>query len=98
KHGGYVQAPRVIEGTAGRAQPASFDDHFTQATIFYRSLSPTEQANVVAAFTFELGKVYEQPIKERALQVLANVDTDLCEQVAAGLRMCAPKAKTTEHH
>ncbi|MRT32937.1 catalase HPII, partial [Xylella fastidiosa subsp. multiplex] len=44
----------------------------------------------VEAFTFELGKVYEQSIKERQLQVLANVDADLCRQVAAGLGLPAP--------
>jgi catalase len=93
KHGGYVQTPRVIEGTAVRAQPVSFDDHFSQAAMFYRSLSPIEQSHVVEAFTFELGKVYEQTIKERELEVLANVDTDLCEQVAAGLGLPAPKGK-----
>ena len=97
KHGGYVQTPRVVEGTAVRAQPTSFDDHFSQATMFYRSLSPIEQAHVVEAFTFELGKVYEQAIKERELQVLANVDTDLCEQVAAGLGLSAPKGKPAEN-
>ena len=90
KHGGYVQTPRAIEGTAARAQPASFDDHFSQATMFYRSLSPLEQAHVAEAFTFELGKVYEQAIKERELVVLANVDTALCELVAAGLGLPAP--------
>ena len=96
KHGGYVQTPRVIEGAAVRAQPVSFDDHFSQATMFYRSLSAIEQTHVIEAFTFELGKVYEQSIKERELQVLANVDTDLCEQVAAGLGLPAPKGKPAE--
>jgi catalase len=96
KHFGYVQTPRRIEGNAERAQPVSFDDHFSQATMFYRSLSPIEQAHVVEAFTFELGKVYEQAIKERELQVLANVDTDLCEQVAAGLGLPAPKGSPAE--
>jgi catalase len=88
--GGYVQTPRSIEGQAIRANPASFDDHFSQATMFYRSLSPVEQAHIVEAFTFELGKVYEQRIKERELTVLANVDADLCAQVAAGLGLPAP--------
>jgi catalase len=96
KDGGYVQTPRRIEGTAVRAQPASFDDHFSQATMFYRSLSPIEQTHVVEAFTFELGKLHEQEIKERELQALANVDTDLCEQVAAGLGLAAPKGKPAE--
>jgi catalase len=64
--------------------------------MFYRSLSPIEQAHVVEAFTFELGKVYEKAIKERELRVLADVDADLCEQVAAGLGLPAPKGKPAE--
>ncbi len=44
--------------------------------MFYRSLTPIEQAHIVEAITFELGKVYEQAIKERELAVLANVDAD----------------------
>jgi catalase len=58
--------------------------------MFYRSLTTLEQAHIVEAFTFELGKCYEQAIKERELQVLANVDADLCAQVAAGLGLPAP--------
>ena len=42
--GGYVQTPRPVDGAKVRASPASFDDHFTQATMFYRSLTPVEQA------------------------------------------------------
>ncbi len=41
--GGYVQTPRQVEGPTVRAQPASFDDHFTQAAMFYRSLTYVEQ-------------------------------------------------------
>ncbi len=51
-------APR--RGSSVRAHPASFDDHFSQATLFYRSLTPIEQAHIVEAFTFELGKVLDQ--------------------------------------
>jgi catalase len=88
--GGYVQTPRAVEGTVVRASPVSFSDHFSQPAMFYRSLTPLEQAHIVEAFTFELGKCYEQAIKERELQVLANVDADLCAQVAAGLGLPAP--------
>ncbi len=94
--GGYVQTPRRIEGEAVRAAPASFDDHFSQATMFYRSMSPLEQAHIVEAYTFELGKCYETPIRERVLQVLANVDADLCAQVAAGLGLPAPAGQPAE--
>ena len=92
----YVQLPRPVEGQVVRGAPASFDDHFSQATMFYRSLSEIEQAHIVEAFTFELGKVYEQAIKERELTVLANVDADLCAQVAAGLGLPAPTGTPAE--
>jgi catalase len=94
--GGYVQLARPIDGAVVRAAPVSFDDHFSQATLFYRSLTPIEQAHIVEAFTFELGKCYEQAIKERQLQVLADVDADLCAQVAAGLGLPAPDGKPAQ--
>ena len=89
--GGYVPVPRPVAGLVERAQPVSFEDHFTQPAMFYRSLSALEKAHVVEAFTFELGKCYEKSIKERELEVLANVDASLCQQVADGLGLPAPK-------
>ena len=94
--GAYVQTERPIEGTPVRANPASFDDHFSQATMFFRSLTPLEQGHIVASFTFELGKCFDQTIKERELSVLAQVDADLCEQVAAGLGLAAPQGAVAD--
>ena len=70
----------------------SFADHYTQARLFWLSLSPIEKEHVVLAFTFELGKCYEQAIKERELLVLAEVDRELCQKVALGLGLPAPAA------
>lgn len=91
QQGGYVPSARPVEGSVQRAQPVSFDDHYSQAAMFYRSLSEIERVHLIEAFTFELGKCFEQPIKERELQVLADVDADLCAQVAAGLGLPTPK-------
>ena len=44
------------------------------------------------AYTFELGKCYEQAVKERQLLALANIDPVLCREVAAGLGLPAPEA------
>ena len=89
--GAFIEAPTPLPAsTKRRANPASYDDHFSQATLFYRSLHPVEQAHVASAFTFEIGKCYEQAIKERALAVLANIDAELCATVAAGLGLPAP--------
>ncbi|MFC7716605.1 catalase [Nonomuraea recticatena] len=93
QEGGYVEVPvEVASAPRVREAPATFADHFSQPRLFWLSLSPVEREHVIAAYTFELGKVYEQAIKERTLQVLAEIDPVLCEQVAAGLGLPAPKA------
>ncbi|AWB93451.1 catalase [Aeromicrobium chenweiae] len=89
---GFIDVPHPIEASVKvRENPATFDDHYSQTRLFYRSLTPVEQAHVAQAYTFELGKCYEQAIKERQLQALANIDAELCATVAAGLGLPAPE-------
>ncbi|MEU2528891.1 MULTISPECIES: catalase [Streptomyces] len=91
--GAFIEVPTEVPAARKvRDAAASFDDHFSQARLFWLSMSPTEREHIVAAYTFELGKCWEQAVKERALTVLANIDTDLCAQVAAGLGLPVPKA------
>ncbi|WP_369975095.1 catalase [Thermobifida halotolerans] len=91
--GGYVEVPTRVEAAHKvRKAPESFADHFTQPRLFWLSLSPVEREHTIAAFTFELGKCYENAIKERTLRALAEIDPYLCEKVAAGLGLPAPEA------
>jgi catalase len=92
KDGAFVDVPaRVAEAVKVRANPASYDDHYSQTRQFWLSMSPVEQEHIVLAYTFELAKCFEQPVKERQLLALANIDPDLCAQVAAGLGLPAPE-------
>ncbi|MET9667942.1 catalase [Streptomyces sp. NPDC006475] len=91
--GAYIEVPvEVPAGRKVREAPESFNDHFSQPRRFWLSMTPLEREHIVAAYTFELNKCYEQAIKERALKVLANIDPKLCSQVAEGLGLPAPKA------
>jgi len=91
--GGYIEFPQPLPAsTKVRAAPSSFDDHFSQARLFWLSMSPIEQAHIVDAYTFELGKCYEQTIRERQLSALANIDPALCASVAQGLGLPTPQA------
>jgi catalase len=88
----FADLPVVVaEAPKIRANPVSFDDHYSQVRLFWLSMSPVEREHIIRAYTFELGKCYEQAIKERQLQCLANVDPVLCAQVAAGLGLPAPE-------
>ncbi|WP_017604955.1 catalase [Nocardiopsis alkaliphila] len=96
EEGGYVEVPaRVAESKKVRQAPESFADHFSQPRLFWLSLSPVEREHTIAAFTFELGRCYENAIKERTLRALAEVDPYLCEQVAKGLGLPAPESPGT---
>ncbi|MEU5288364.1 catalase [Streptomyces sp. NPDC020755] len=91
--GAFIETPVTVpEASRKRAAPASFADHFTQPRLFWLSMTPVEQEHIIAAYTFELSKCYEQAVKERALKVLANIDPVLCEQVATGLGLPVPRA------
>ena len=93
KDGAFVDVPaQVAEAVKIRANPASFDDHYSQTRQFWLSMTPVEKEHIVAAYTFELAKCFEQAVKERQLLALANIDADLCAQVAAGLGLPAPEA------
>ncbi|MBM9460290.1 catalase [Nocardioides sp. zg-536] len=84
-------AVRVAESTKVRENPVSYDDHYSQTRQFWLSMSPVEKEHIIRAYTFELGKCYEQAIKERQLQALANIDPVLCAEVATGLGLPAPE-------
>lgn len=84
-------AVKVAEATKVRENPASYDDHYSQTRQFWLSMTPVEQEHIVRAYTFELGKCYEQTVKERQLQCLANIDPVLCQEVATGLGLPAPE-------
>jgi len=88
--GTYSHVPRPVEGSKVKLRPASFDDHFSQATLFYRSLAPVEQEHVAGAFSFELAKCVSPEIRARMVRNLSEVDADLADQVAAHLGLDAP--------
>ena len=77
-----------------RIRPETFADHYSQATLFYKSQTANEQAHMASALVFELSKVTLPHIQTRVLSRLRNVDEDLASRVAAGLAVdLPPKAK-----
>ncbi|MFJ8159976.1 catalase [Streptomyces sp. NPDC096136] len=90
--GAFVEVPVTVPDAAKvREAAASFSDHFTQPRLFWLSMSEPEREHIIAAYTFELNKCHERAVRERTLTVLANIDPQLCEQVAAGLGLPAPR-------
>jgi catalase len=90
---GFHTHAEPLESPKTRRRSPSFDDHFSQATLFWNSQSPAEKDHIVAAFRFELSKVDVSDIRQRMVDNLAHVDAKLATRVAAPLGIDAPDAK-----
>lgn len=96
--GGFVHHPERVEGAKVRKRSPSFGEHFSQATLFWNSLSTGEQDRIVEAAHFELGKVPQVEVKQRMLDRFNKVDGELAKRVAKGLGMPAPTEPATPNH
>ncbi len=92
KDGGFQSYAEKIDARKIRERSDSFFDHFSQAALFFNSQSAPEQAHIVNALRFELGKVEIPVIRERVVFLLSQVDATLASRVAAGLGMEVPKS------
>lgn len=90
---GFQSHPDTGEATKTRHRNPSFDDHFSQATLFWNSQSIAEKDHIVAAFRFELSKVETAEIRQRTVDNLAHVDLKLALRVAAPLGINPPDPK-----
>ncbi|VVO98937.1 catalase HPII [Pseudomonas fluorescens] len=95
--GGFESYPERIDAAKIRQRSESFSDHFSQATLFFNSMSEHEKEHIIAAYSFELGKVEREFIRAREVnEILANIDLELAKRVAANLGLPAPTKGTVE--
>ncbi len=84
--GAFATYPARVDGVMRRVRSASFDDHFSQATMFWNSMSPVEKQHIIDAFSFELAKVNRAEIRERVVtDMLTPIDVELARAVAINL-------------
>ena len=82
---GFTTSARQVEGITARVRSESFSDHYSQARLFYRSITPPEQKHLANALTFELGKVETEAIRLRMLGHLQLIDKNLADAVIGAL-------------
>ncbi|GGD90923.1 catalase [Paenibacillus nasutitermitis] len=89
--GGYVSYQEKVEGRKVRARSDSFKDHFSQATLFWNSMSEPEKEHIIAAFSFELGKVKHKFIRQQVVDMFANVNTEMAAAIAEAVGATPPQ-------
>ncbi len=84
---GFTTYPAAESGEKLRIRPESFADHYTQARLFWISMTEPEKRHIAGGFAFELGKCDQIKIRTRMLGHLENIDDELAGRVAKALGM-----------
>ncbi len=87
---GYVHYAEKIEHRKVRERSESFKDFYSQASMFFNSLSESEKEHVIDAFHFEVGKVKSKEVRQKVVDLFSNVDSELATKIAQGVGVAAP--------
>ncbi|MFT3776379.1 MAG: catalase [Minicystis sp.] len=90
--GGFVHHAEQVSGKKIRARSPSFSDHYSQATLFWNSMSQVEKEHIISAARFELGKVEDMGVRTRMVENFSKVDIGLARAVAEGIGVPLPAA------
>lgn len=93
ENGGYEHYQEKIDAEVIKARDDSFRDHFSQATAFYKSISEVEREHIINAFSFELSKVKREEIRQNVVDMFANVDKKMAEEIAENVGCEKPDAE-----
>ncbi|WJY27575.1 catalase [Sporosarcina trichiuri] len=97
EEGGYENYPGKVEGHVTREHPSdSFQDYYSQARIFWNSLSIPEKQDLVESFSFHIGAVKDKQLRQRNVEFWANVDTEMATLIAGNIGVEPPKTKNVD--
>lgn len=93
KEGGFVHYQEKVEGRVIQARSDSFKDHFSQARLFWNSMSPPEKEHIIEAFSFEVGKVKSRDIRQQVVDMFVNVDKEMATIIADNVGVKRPSGE-----
>ncbi len=91
EEGGYEHYQEKMEGRKVRNRSDSFRDHFSQAAMFWNSMSNPEKEHITDAFCFEIGKVKNKSVQQQVVDMFANVNLELAKVIADTVGANPPK-------
>ncbi|MBB4824416.1 catalase [Sporosarcina luteola] len=93
KEGGYVHYAEKVDGRIVQGRSESFQDHFSQARLFWNSMSPPEKQHIMNAFIFEVGKVRSESVRQQVVDMFVHVDEELARRLADAVGVRPPTGK-----
>ncbi|KAK3985853.1 CATA large catalase encoded by the catA protein [Cladorrhinum sp. PSN332] len=96
--GGYVEYAAKVAGMKARAKSAKFKEHFSQAQLFWNSMSQVEKNHIINAFAFELDHCEDPVVYTRMVKRLADIDLGLATTIAEMVGGEAPTESAHPNH
>ncbi|GAA0301718.1 catalase [Gracilibacillus halotolerans] len=94
EEGGFVNYPEKVEGNVTRERPsASFFDFFSQARLFWNSLSAPEKDDLIESFSYHLGFVKSKSVRQQNIDMWGHVDTQMATIIADRIGVNPPKTE-----
>lgn len=90
EEGGFAHYPAKVEGHVIRERSPSFKDYFSQIRIFWNSLTPVEKQHTINGFSYQLGKVKSESVRQQNVNLLVHVDQELACIVADNIGVERP--------
>jgi catalase len=94
--GGYVHYQEPVDGAKIRRRTERFKDYFSQAKLFFNSMSPPEKQHLIDAARFELGRVESAVVRQRMVAMFDLVDRELATRVAERIGVQPPTGPGVE--
>jgi catalase len=90
--GGYIEYPeRINNVTKIRGRSSKFFDFYSQAQLYYNSLTEAEKQQLVDGLRFEIGKSKSMDVRKRMINVLNHVDNRFARRVAYAIGVPLPE-------
>lgn len=97
--GAYVEFAQKVAGIKARLRNDKFKDHFSQAQMFWNSMSPIEKHHILNAFAFELDHCEDPVVYRRmATERLAFIDLGLAKAVSEMVGADVPSEAKQPNH
>lgn len=97
KEGGFAHYRDNVEGFITRDIPSqSFDDHFSQARMFWNSMTHVERQQITDSFIYHVGYVKSQSVRQQTVDMFAHVDHGLATTMADYLGVNPPNLLQVE--
>ena len=95
----FRSAQQQVSGRKVRERSETFADHYSQAILFWNSMSSWEKDHIVDAFSFELNQCVMDVVRQRVLDViLVNISDELADRVAAKTGLKVSAKRTSKPH